>query len=245
MASVNLLTVLPTTKSDTHRYCPEHHVRLNQTYVCLNLEENEGKAHGVEWGQWVLGADTSDGFKLVTEDTKPKVDKTDTLTLTPVPAKEIEANTIEGPAIYYCQPSSAAGHQAWAIMHKVIKTGKTTLIAKGALRAGREKLWKVTTFREYLVLREVVFPDRITDTPESVDFKVDAATNKLVNEFVDNLMTSWEDVDTTDNLEALLDQWLESGELIERPEGEAKEVVTGQAGEDLKASIEKAIKASS
>jgi non-homologous end joining protein Ku len=244
-AAVNLLTVLPSVKSDTHRYCPEHHERLNQHYVCLNLREDEGKSHNVEWGQWVLGADTTDGFKLVEEGTKPKVDRTDALVLTPVPTKEIEANTIEGPAIYYCQPSTAAGHQAWAIMHKVVKSGKTTLITKGALRAGREKLWKITTFRDYLVLREIVFPDNITDTPENVDFKVDAATNKLVTQFVDNLMTSWDDVDTTDDMEERITTWLDSGEIIERPEGEAKEVVTGQAGEDLKASIAKAIEASS
>ena len=106
------------------------------------------------------------------------------------------------------------------------------------------RLWKVTTFRGYLVLREVVFPNNITDTPESVDFKVDAATNKLVNQFVDNLMTSWEDVDTTDSLEDQITAWLESGESIERPEGERAEVTTGQAGDDLKESIAKAIEAS-
>ena len=239
VASVNLLTVLPSPKSDTHRYCPKHRVRLNQQYICT-----EGDGHPVEYGQWVLGADTAGGFKLVDQDSKPKVDRTDTLTLTPVPAKEIEANTIEGPAIYYCQPSTAAGHQAWAIMHKVVKTGKTALITKGALRAGRERLWRVTTFRGYLVLREIVFPDNITDTPEGVDFKVDAATGKLVATFVENLTTSWEDVDTTDSLEDQITAWLASGESIDRPEGEAKEVTTGQAGDDLKASIEKAIKKS-
>lgn len=239
VASVNLLTVLPSPKSDTHRYCPKHRVRLTQQYAC-----SEGDGHTVEYGQWVLGADTADGFKLVDQDSKPKVDRTDTLTLTPVPAKEIEANTIEGPAIYYCQPASAAGHQAWAIMNKVVKAGKTALITKGALRAGREKLWRVTTFRQYLVLREIVFPDNITDTPENVDFKVDAATSKLVNEFVGNLTTSWEEVDTTDNLEEAITAWLASGESIDRPEGEAKEVTTGQAGDDLKASIEKAIQQS-
>lgn len=241
-AAVNLLTVLPSVKSDTHRYCPEHRLRLNQHYVCLNIDGEE--AHNIEWGQWVLGADTTDGFKLVDQDSKPKVDRTDALVMTPVPTKEIEANTIEGPAIYYCQPSTAAGHQAWAIMHKVVRSGKTTLITKGALRAGREKLWKVTTFRDYLVLREIVFPENITDTPENVDFKVDAATSKLVGQFVDNLMTSWEDVDTTDSMEERITAWLESGETIDRPEGETKEVVTGQAGEDLKASIAKAIEAS-
>ncbi len=241
--AVNLLPVLPTVKSDTHRYCPDHHIRLNQQYVCLNLDEKD--PHNVIYGEWVLGADTADGFKLVDQDTKPKVDRTDALTLTPVPAKEIEANTIEGPAIYYCQPSSAVGHQAWAIIHKVVKTGKTALITKGALRSGREKLWRITTFRGYIVLREIVFPDNITDTPENVDFKVDAATAKLVSEFVDNLTTSWEDVDTTDDMEDRVTAWLESGESIERPEGETKEVTTGQSGEDLKASIAKAIKASS
>ncbi len=243
VASVNLLPVLPSTKSDTHRYCPEHHIRLNQHYVCLDYDES-GKSHNIEWGQWVLGADTADGFKLVDQESKPKVDKTDSLTLTPVPAKEIEANTIEGPAIYYCQPSTAAGHQAWAIMHRVVKNGKTALITKGALRAGRERLWRVTTFRGYLVLREIVFPDSITDTPENVDFKVDAPTSKLVNTFVENLTTSWEDVDTTDSLEERITAWLVAGESIDRPEGEAKEVTTGQAGLDLKESIEKAIKES-
>jgi non-homologous end joining protein Ku len=239
-ASVNLLTVLPSPKSDTHRYCPDHKVRLNQQYLCIN----DKKPHPVEYGQWILGADTADGFKLVTEDSKPKIDKTDALVLTPVPAKEIEANTIEGTAIYYAQPSTAAGHQAWAIIHKIVKTGKTALIAKGALRAGREKLWTITTFRGYLVLREIVFPDTITDAPETVDFKVDAATTKLVTEFVNNLMTSWEDMDTTDSLEDQITEWLNSGETIDRPEGESKEVTTGQAGLDLKSSIEKAIEQS-
>jgi non-homologous end joining protein Ku len=105
-------------------------------------------------------------------------------------------------------------------------------------------MWRVTVFRDYLVLQELIFPDQITDTPEKVDFKVDAATTKLVGEFVENLMTSWDDLDTTDTMEERIEKWLVSGEIIERPEGESAPAIQGGAVDDLKASIKKAIKQS-
>jgi non-homologous end joining protein Ku len=211
-ASVDLDTVAPTTKSNVHRYCPEHKARISQFYQCPDGE------HVVGWGEWVLGAETAEGLKFVEEASKPEVARNDSLTLTPVPAKELNNTSLLGSTMYYCKPSTETAGQTWAILYRLLKGGKTALITRGALRKNSEKLWRVTLFRDYIVLREVLFPENIKDAPDPVDTKVDKATFGLVTQFVDGLMSSWDEFDTTDTMKAKTNEWLLKGTTFEAAE---------------------------
>ena len=240
--SVSLENVTPTSKSGMHRLCPTHHERLNQQYRCPGKGDEE--AHNIEWGQWVMGGDTDKGYVIVDEGNKPDIESVNGLSLVPVPAKELEDNTIEGDALYYCKPSSEASLETWAVLRKVVGSGKLALVAKGALRKNSEKIWRVTVFRDYLVLREVLFPDRIADTPEAIDFKVPAATMKLVTQYVDSMMTTWAKMDTTDNRRQQLEAWLETGQLIDRPEAERPSATSGEQAVDLMTALAQAVEGS-
>ena len=232
-ASVDLATVAPAQKSNIHRFCPDHKVQLRQKYSC---DGPEGE-HTVEWGNWMLGAETVEGLKVVREEEKPKVARADALTLSPIPAKDLDASTFSGTTMYYCTPSTEMAGQTWVIIYKLLKGGKTAFITRGALRANSEKLWRLDLFRDYLVLREVVFPDVIKDVPDPVDIKVDKATQDLVTQFVDGLMTSWDKFDSTNTMKNKMDTWMLSGETIEAVEGKLVET----PGLDLNAALAAAI----
>lgn len=232
-ASVDLDTVAPTVKSSFHRYCPEHKARITQLSQCPDGE------HVVGWGEWILGAETAEGLKFVDEGDKPEVPRTDALTLTPVPAKELNDASLLGSTMYYCKPSTEMAGQTWAILYRLLKGGKTALITRGALRKNSEKLWRVTLFRDYIVLREVLFPENIKDAPDPVATKVDKATLGLVTQFVDGLMTSWDEFDTTDTMKAKTDEWLLKGTSFEAAETKEEPTL------DLTAALQMAIEAQS
>ena len=98
-------------------------------------------------------------------------------------------------------------------------------------------MWRLDLFRDYLVLREIAFPDVIKDVPDPVDIKVDKATQDLVTQFVDGLMTSWDKFDSTNTMKNKMDTWMLSGETIEAVEGKLVET----PGLDLNAALAAAI----
>lgn len=89
------------------------------------------------------------------------------------------------------------------------------LIAKAALRKGNRKLWRLEVFRDYLILRELTFPEEIRGTPERIDATVPRDMMKLVKQFTEQMMTPWDKVDVTDESKPLVEQWIDSGELVE------------------------------
>ena len=133
-ASVDLTTVAPTQKSNIHRFCPDHKVQLKQKYSC---DGPEGE-HTVEWGNWMLAAETAEGLKIANESEKPTVARADALTLSPIPAKDLDASTFSGTTMYYCTPSTEMAGQTWAIIYKLLKGGKTAFVTRGALRKDSE-----------------------------------------------------------------------------------------------------------
>ena len=202
---VDLHTVKEGERSDLRRLCPEHHQPVQQAYTCP-----EG---GHKVTQWVTGQPTAGGWIVVPDD-RPQFEADDSLTLIPVPAVDLEANTFYGDAIYYAQPSSVASHLGWSVLKKVTETKKVALVAQAALRRGGKKLWHVTLFRDYLVMRELVFPEAIKGTPEQISVTVDRATQKLVSDFVNALLVPWDQFDTTDERRAKIEAWIASGELV-------------------------------
>lgn len=229
---VDLQAVLPTKRSGLKRLCPEHHQPVRQNYECP-------EGHPVT--EYVSGKETVEGWKVVRPEEKPVSLATDALELIPVPAAELEANTFGGNGFYYCQPSSAVTHEAWAVLHKILTKGKVALIAKGALRQGAEKIWRVEIFRDYLALRELVFPEHIRATPEQVDVKIPKATQDLVNQFIDQLLVGWNKFDATDETQKKIDEWIAAGDTVEADTTTKRVAELGQVI-DMNAALQEAIK---
>ncbi len=235
--SVDLETVAPKKSSGLNRLCPDHTVKLSQKYKCPGTSDAD--EHEVVWGSWDMGYETADGYKIVDEAAKPEVESVGGLALTPVPKKDLESATLEGDGLYYAKPSNAHAESTWAIFNKLV-SGKTALIARGALRKGTntEKLWRVTTFNRYLVLREIRFPENLKPSPEAISKKVDKATYELVAQFADKLTTEWSDFDSTDTMSARMADWMDEGtEAVPSPIHD-----TAAPQLDLKAALVEALK---
>ncbi len=201
---VDLEAAAPEKKSALNRVCPAHHVKLSQSYKCPGTG-NEPE-HDVPWNTWKMGVPTDDGYRIVNTETKPKNEKSTGLKLIPVPREQLENATFEGKGAYYALPSNEHMYETWGIFAKVVQ-GDVALIARGALRAGAgtDKLWRVTTFNGYLVLREILFPDNLKPAPIERGTEADDEMLELVSQFVDKLRTDWSDFDSSDNMAARLE----------------------------------------
>jgi hypothetical protein len=235
-ASVDLDTVAPRAASGLNRICPDHAVKLKQQYNCPGSEDAE--SHLIPWGTWDMGAETGDGYKVVNQEERPRVEGASGLTLVPVPRKDLESSTFEGDAIYYAMPSTEFVQESWAILNKVVQGAKVALITKGALRAGTntEKIWRLTSFNGYLVLREIRFPQGIKPRPEIPKAKPDKATMDLVSQFIDKLSVEWDEFDATDTMAARMSEWMSEGTDVE-----SQEVPKDPAPLDLKAALAAAL----
>ena len=205
-AAVDLNAVVPSTRSGLRRLCPEHHQPVIQGYKCP-----EGLHEVIEW---VSGAATDEGWRIVRADEKPAFPADEAVDLVPVPADQLEANTFEGGSFYYCQPSSIAHALTWEILHKTLSQKNVALVAKAALRQGTRKLWRLEVFRDYLTLRELTFPEVIRGTPERFETTVPRDMMKLVKEFTQQMMTDWDKVDVADESKPLVEQWIAEGDFV-------------------------------
>lgn len=230
-AAVDLDAVAPAQRSTLKRLCPEHHLQLHQRYEC-----DEGP-HLVS--AYVTGQPQPEGgWKIVEPDSKPKVEAAKVLELTPVPAQELESNTFEGESVYYCKPSSVGDQLNWELFRRSLTT-KVAFVARGAMRSGSsEKLWRLETFRDYLVLREIVFPETIRPTPEIVEMKIDRETGTLVRSFIDSKLTEWDEFDSANVLQQRIDEWIGQGTDVETAESETP--TPAEAVNSLKDALRKA-----
>jgi hypothetical protein len=210
-ASVDLEAVAPRVSSGLNRVCPEHTVKLKQQYLCPGTDEAE--SHTVAWGAWSMGRETGEGYKIVDVAERPRIEGATGFSLVPVPRKDLESSTFEGDAIYYAAPSSEHVEESWAILNKIVTQGKVALITKGALRAGTttEKIWRLSSFNGFLVLREVRFPENIKTKPAMPKVKPDKATMDLVGQFIEKLTVEWDAFDSSDTMSARMAEWMETG----------------------------------
>lgn len=211
--TVDLHSVIPSSKpTGMNRMCPTHLQKLNQTHKCP-----EG-GHEVSWDEFVLGKPGPGGGLVLapTTDDKPQNEATSVLELKPIPASDIDDTTFDGPSVYYMQPYDAT-IQAWLAIRSIIQKGKLALVAKGALRRGSEKIWRVEVFRDYLVLREIAFPEDIRDVPAPVEAKLEKGTLTLVDKFIENITTTWDQIDTVDRSRERLIAWIDSGTTVIEP----------------------------
>lgn len=235
-AQVDLHSVLPSTKSQTRMLCGEHTEPVKMAWQCPG--KGEAQAHYVYGDQIVRGVENAEGWTIVTG-TKPEVEiDKKTIGLVPIPAVEVERNTFVGEAIYYLTPSGPSAHQVWQILAGIVKKGKVALITKAAFTPN-EKMYRLDTFRDYLVLRELVYPDKIADTPAVPEGKVDKAMTTLVDQFVDNLLTSWDGFDSSDANTKRFDAWIATGKTVINPDVPVKE--QGNQAADLMETLKRAV----
>ena len=233
---VNLHSVVPSSSgSKTKRVCPDHKIPLNQKMMCPKDKEI------FEWGEWLDAVETAEGWRAVSQAERPTMDQASkSLDLVPVPVKEIENNSFEGESTYWLEPSNEVSLTTWSILVQQLKTGTIVFVTRGGFsKGGREKLWKLELFRGYPILRELRFPDTIRDAPEAEPVKVDKETKELVNNFIESRMSEWDDIDTTDNLQAQFEKWVQAGELISVAESTSSE--PKQTHEDMLANLKRAV----
>jgi non-homologous end joining protein Ku len=232
---VDLETVTPDVKSPFHRYCPEHHARIRQSNRCT--------AENHEVTSFVLGAETAEGLRIVEPEDRPQVEADDALSITVVPANEVEGVTRAGHGFYYAKPSNSASEMAWTLVSEFAADKKLALIARGALRRGSPKLWRIESFRGHLVLTELVFPENIKEAPEAPTVKVDSEMRKLMKQLVGNMTSTITKIDTVDQGRASLEAWVETGKLVteagivEAPKKDNKAQLTNLM-DTLKAAVE-------
>lgn len=211
-ASVDLYAVVPTDKArSTRMLCPTHHEPLKQQYIC---EQGEN-LHPVARDEAVRGIETVNGWIIAPDEEKPSAETSKQLELTPVATAVLSERTFEGPAIYYLTPSSAVSMQAWEVLVGILKKGKISLVTKNALgQSAREKLWKLDLFCGYLVMRELVYPEAIRPVPDILHVKVDKKITVLVEQFVENLLTDWDSLDSSDSNARRFDEWMAAGKTV-------------------------------
>lgn len=234
---VNLHTVVPgdSKGSQVKRICPDHKVPLKQSLACP--EDNQR----FSWGEWMEAVETPQGWRQVDPSERPTLEEgTKSLELVPVPVKEIEDNSFEGDSCYWLEPSNEVSLTTWSILVQQLKTGKVVFLTRGGFSKGhKEKLWKIELFRGYPILRELLFPDVIKEPPEAEPVKVDKETRDLVKQFIETRMSTWEDIDTTDNLQKQFEKWIQSGELVTVTESTGS--APKQTHEDMIANLKEAV----
>jgi hypothetical protein len=241
--AVNLHTVKPSRNksSSVRRICPEHLVPITQQNVC-----EEDDTHKIfAWGEWADAVETPEGWKLLKDTDRPPEDEpVDSMNLIPVPAQEIRDHTFDGDNLYYCEPSSDAYLLSWEILNRQMKAGKVAFLCRGSLRTNsKTKLWKYELFQGYPVLREVMFPEAIKPAPDTDrSTKIDKATQSLVSEFIKQSMSSWDNVDTTDDWQTRFNEWINTGEdvQVKVPDGDGTKVL--QTQHEMIAGLQEAVR---
>ena len=241
--TVNLRSVAPSKKATTKIVCPDHTVPLKQQYRCV---PPEGEEHVVSWGTWDHAAPSPEGWRKVNPNERPTLEEASkVLELVPIPAKEISENTFATDTLYWVEPSNEASIVNWTILVRQIKSGKTAFVTRGGFKKGGiERLWRLEMFRGSPVLRQLQFPDTITDAPEVDSVTIDKDTATLVNQFIDARLTSWDDMDTTDRFEKMLQDWVASGELVSVTEDD-NDGKPKQTHEDMMALLKEQVEANS
>ncbi|RKX65904.1 MAG: hypothetical protein DRP42_04105 [Tenericutes bacterium] len=152
----------------------------------------------------------------------PKHEATEKLVMTPVPADDLESNTVPGDSIYYVKVKEKSGGQdQWLIFDELVRDKKTAYIVKAALRKGRESLYRLTIFNGYLALQQIRFPESVREMPE---IPTTATPKKTIKEYVSlakqlggATKVEWDKFDSTDEFEQKMNEAIAQGELVDVP----------------------------
>lgn len=188
---VNLYSVIPSNKGKKRKtLCAEHQVPIRQVYQC---PEDEALAP-----ETVKAVEVSKGNYLIPEVEEPEeIPADDGIEFVAVPSADVEQATIPTNTLYYLQPHATA-QTAWEILFRLARDAKVTLIGQTALRANSRKIYRLTTFNDYLVLQGLEFPEHIREAPEREKVTVPKKLMAQAKQVLDAITVTWEDVDTSD-----------------------------------------------
>lgn len=244
---VDLYSTKAAARSNFNRICPTHMTRVSQKIVCTAGDEE----HTLSQAECLSGMPNGNTMKVVTPDSKPTFPKDTGFALTPVTVKELDQATYMGSSVYYCQPSGLDHTAAWSAVRAILDKGKIAFVAKGSIREGKQKLWRLMSFNGYLVLTEMVYPGEIRDLPGAgypgaqglpVPGKPSREHLKMMEQLVLLHLTPWADFDSTDANEPRLEAWLEAGDTVQvvKPTQEDNDGTVIPLAEALARSVEAA-----
>jgi non-homologous end joining protein Ku len=241
-AQVDLHATSPDPKSRFHRLCPDHEARIKQKYVCEDEKHvhDDGSPVFLNWGEWVSGIDTPDGTRVVDPENKPEFEKDAELNLTPVPVKELAGATYTKGGSYYLQPTPATAVM-WQALRAILRKGKVAFVAKGQLKSGDQKLWQISLVNDYLAIQQLVFPEHVRSVPEVVTAKPSREEQSLMNQLVEQQITSLDKLDLIDENVKLVEKYIESGKVIKATTGGTVTPITPAV--DFKDALAASIKA--
>ena len=194
--------------------CPEHDSFVHQELKC-----DEGD-HLVNRFETRRGIVTEDGLRILAS--VPKHEATEKLVMTPIPAAELESNTVPGDSIYYVKVKEKSGGQdQWLIFDELVRDKKTAYVVKAALRKGRESLYRLTIFNGYLALQQIRFPESVREHPEKPSTNTPKKTIKeyvsLAKQLSNATEVDWDKFDSSDEFEKKMNEAIASGELVGVP----------------------------
>jgi non-homologous end joining protein Ku len=231
---VDLHSATADNQSPFKRLCPEHKSLTKNRIWC---EEGD---HQVLFQDAISGAPTADGYRLVHKGDKPEFLASPELELTPVPAVELEEHTYPSGGTYYCLPSAPTA-EAWAVFRAVLAKRKIAFVAKGQIRNGQQKLWRLMLVNNYLTLQEITYPENVRATPEVVNVKPSREHLRLMQSLVDQATVSFTDMDLTNDNAPLIAKWIASGELKAVSDSKVEPVAAQIL--DLKEALAKSVEA--
>lgn len=231
--TVDLTAVIPSTdRPQAKRLCPEHHIQLKQAHRCP-------AGHIVD--EPILGYSDGDRWRL-DDGNKPEIAAAIGMELTPVPVKQLAEHTFDGPSAYWLAPSQETSLQGWHVIRSILAKKKVAFICKGTLRRGSaEKLWRIGLFQDHLIMREIVFPDRIRPHPKVPKVALKRELVALAQQFVETVTDDWKDIDTTDIGTQAVKQWIETLPSVPKQEATEQAADPKQSAADLMEALKAAV----
>ncbi len=203
-------SVVPSAKSERKRLCAKHHLPVKQGYKCHPLK---GDAHELAYGEWIMGIPDGESWALVPDGEKFAPDSH--IELSVVPAEELDESTFMEGSIYYITPDNQAGNPFWEVLRRFAEDKNVALVSKATFRASSyRKLWRLTTFRGHLVMRELKFPDAVREAPQMPVIKLSKAELDMFKKVRDALVTPFTDVDVSDDKKEQLEELIASAERV-------------------------------
>ena len=242
---VDLYSAKDSRRTSFNQLCPTHKTRLKQRLYCEADEDHEVKRH-----ECLSGLPNGSTMKVVTPSSKPTFPKDEGFTLTPVPVAQLESATYPSQSVYYLQPTKQEFAEGWSALRAILQEGEVAFVTQGAIREGRQKLWRVDVFNDYLVLIEMLYPAEVRARPgdgfpgasaTGVPGEPDPANLELMRQLVNLQVKDWAEFDSDDANETRITEWLEGAEIVEIPQETQEaggQVMTLQ--EALRQSVEQA-----
>ena len=187
---VDLHSVIPSNKrgAGTRVLCQEHMTPIRQVYQCPTDDQLKPDT--------VKGIEVTKGKYAIPED-EDTILASEGIELVAVPTADLNEATITGDKLYYLSPPTSS-LQAWEVLFRLARDKKRTLIGQTAIRKNSRKIYRLTTFNDYLVLQNIEFPEHVREAPPIVHPTVSKAMMAQARKVLEATEIPWEKFDAED-----------------------------------------------